>query len=117
MPRSKAPKVLKAEIIVLSHPNKPSPERMRRVVAVVAVGGQEREMTFLTNHLEWSPRSVAGLYRCRRPMEVFFKQIKQTLQSGDFLGHNAQRGALAGVDGAVGPRAVALLELLVEVVA
>ena len=53
------------------------------------VDGEEREMTFLTNNLEWSPRSVADLYRCRWQIEVFFKQIKQTLQLADFLGHNA----------------------------
>ena len=46
-------------------------------------------MVFLTNNLEWSPRSVADLYRCRWQIEVFFKQIKQTLQLADFLGHNA----------------------------
>src|SRR5208283_5299585 len=47
------------------------------------------EVIFLTNNLEWSPRSVADLYRCRWQIEVFFKQIKQTLQLADFLGHNA----------------------------
>ena len=70
-------------------PNKPAPELMRRVVALVEIDGEEREMTFLTNNLEWSPRSVADLYRCRWQIEVFFKQIKQTLQLADFLGHNA----------------------------
>ena len=89
MPRSRDPKILKDEIIVLNNPNKPAPELMRRVIAVVEVDEQEREMTFLTNHLQWSPRSVADLYRCRWQIEVFFKQIKQTLQLGDFLGHNA----------------------------
>jgi len=34
----------------------------------------------LTNHFEWSPSTVADLYRCRWEIEVFFKQIKQTLQ-------------------------------------
>ena len=62
---------------------------MRRVVALVEIDGEEREMVFLTNNLEWSPRSVADLYRCRWQIEVFFKQIKQTLQLADFLGHNA----------------------------
>ena len=89
MPRSGDRKILADEIIVLSNPNKPAPELMRRVVALVEVDGEEREMTFLTNNLEWSPRSVADLYRCRWQIEVFFKQIKQTLQLGDFLGHNA----------------------------
>jgi len=89
MPESKDPKILRDEVIVLSNENKPAPELMRRVVALVEIDGQEREMVFLTNNLEWSPRSVADLYRCRWQIEVFFKQIKQTLQLGDFLGHNA----------------------------
>lgn len=89
MPRSKDAKILRDEIIVLSNPNKPAPELMRRVVALVEVDGQEREMVFLTNNLQWSPRSVADLYRCRWQIETFFKQIKQTLQLADFLGHNA----------------------------
>jgi len=89
MPASKDEKILADEVIVLSHPKKSAPELMRRMVALVPVDGQEREMTFLTNNLEWSPRSVADLYRCRWQIEVFFKQIKQTLQLADFLGHNA----------------------------
>jgi len=89
MPRSKDEKILRDEVIVLSNPNKPAPELMRRVVALVEIDGEEREMVFLTNNLEWSPRSVADLYRCRWQIEVFFKQIKQTLQLADFLGHNA----------------------------
>jgi hypothetical protein len=89
MPISKDPKILRDEVIVLSNENKPAPELMRRVVALVEVDGVERAMTFLTNNLEWSPRSVADLYRCRWQIEVFFKQIKQTLQLADFLGHNA----------------------------
>jgi IS4 transposase len=47
------------------------------------------EMVFLANNLIWSPASVADLYRSRWSIEVFFKQLKQTLQLGDFLGHNA----------------------------
>jgi len=31
---------------------------------------------------------VADLYRCRWSIEVFFKELKQTLQLADFLGHN-----------------------------
>jgi hypothetical protein len=61
----------------------------RRIVARVEVEGQEREMVFLTNHFEWSAQTVADLYRCRWEIEVFFKQIKQTLQLADFLGHSA----------------------------
>jgi hypothetical protein len=82
-------KILRDEVIILNDLGKPAPELMRRVVALVEVEGEEREMTFLTNNLRWSPRSVADLYRCRWQIEVFFKQIKQTLQLADFLGHNA----------------------------
>jgi hypothetical protein len=82
-------KILRDEAIILNDLDKPAPELMRRVVALVEVDGQEREMTFLSNHLQWSPRSVADLYRCRWEIEVFFKQTKQTLQLADFLGHNA----------------------------
>jgi IS4 transposase len=65
------------------------PELMRRVVAWVEVDGQARLMTFLSNQLTWSPESIAELYRCRWQIEVFFKQIKQTLQLADFLGTSA----------------------------
>ena len=64
------------------------PELMRLIVAVVEVGGKETVMTFLTNNLEWAPSSICDLYKARWGIEVFFKQIKQTLQLADFLGHN-----------------------------
>lgn len=89
MPPSGDEKILKDEMITLRDPKKAAPEVMRRVVAMVKIDGEEREMVFLTNNLQWSPRSVADLYRCRWEIEVFFKQIKQTLQLADFLGHNA----------------------------
>ena len=65
------------------------PELMRRVVALVEVDGKEVVMEFLTNNLEWSAQSITELYRCRWQIEVFFKQIKQTLQLADFLGTSA----------------------------
>ena len=65
------------------------PQGFRRVVALVEVDGVEREMTFLTNNFKWAAGTVAELYRCRWQIEVFFKQIKQTLQLADFLGNSA----------------------------
>jgi len=56
---------------------------------LVEVDGKEREMEFLTNNVPWSATSVADLYRCRWQIEVFFKQIKQSLQLCDFLGNSA----------------------------
>ncbi len=74
--------------------------------------GKEVEMVFLTNNLEWSADSIVELYRCRWQIEVFFKQIKQTLAVGRLSGHQRQRRALAGVDGAAGLSAAALSGVL-----
>ena len=65
------------------------PAWLRRVVAWVEVDGQGRPMVFLSDNLEWSAQTIVALYRCRWQIEVFFKEIKQTLQLADFLGHNA----------------------------
>jgi hypothetical protein len=65
------------------------PVELRRIVALVEVDGREVEMVFLTNNLAWSAASIVELYRCRWQIEVFFKQIKQTLQLADFLGTTA----------------------------
>ena len=62
---------------------------LRRVEAWVQVDGEERLMVFITNNTDWSARSVCDLYRARWDIEVFFKQVKQTLKLGDFLGHSA----------------------------
>lgn len=89
--QKKKGKILRDDLIVLktAQSRDAYPAALRRVVALVEVEGKEVEMTFLTNNLEWSPASVADLYRCRWSIEVFFKQIKQTLQLSDFLGHSA----------------------------
>ena len=84
-------RILRDEIIELRGPasRQAYPRRLRRVVALVEVNGQDMEMVFLTNNLEWSAWTVAELYRCRWDIEVFFKEIKQTLQLADFLGYSA----------------------------
>lgn len=81
-------KILADEEVVLAADGK-YPQRMRRVTALVEVDGVEREMTFLTNNMLWSAQSVADLYKSRWSIEVFFKQIKQTLKLADFLGNSA----------------------------
>lgn len=63
--------------------------RVRRVEAWVEVDKEWRVMVFITNHLQWSPRSVCDLYRRRWDIEVFFKQVKQSLKLSSFLGHSA----------------------------
>jgi Transposase DDE domain/Domain of unknown function (DUF4372) len=84
-------KILRDELIVLksSSSQQTYPDQLRRIVALVEVDGREQEMVFLSNNLEWSAESIVELYRCRWQIEVFFKQIKQTLQLADFLGTSA----------------------------
>jgi len=64
------------------------PGVLRRVVALITLDGVEQEMAFLTNNLTWSAQTIADLYRCRWDIEKFFRQIKQTLQLGDFVGNS-----------------------------
>ncbi|MCP4678556.1 MAG: IS4 family transposase [Deltaproteobacteria bacterium] len=84
-------RILRDEVIemALDNSRKAYPRELRRVVALVEVNGQDIEMVFMTNNLEWSAWTVAELYRCRWDIEVFFKEIKQTLQLSDFLGYSA----------------------------
>jgi hypothetical protein len=82
--------ILRDEAIALTGPGRTNyPVVLRRVVALVEVDGQVRKMMFLTNNFTWSAQTIADLYRCRWSIEVFFKELKQTLQLADFLGHNA----------------------------
>jgi hypothetical protein len=91
LPRGSDPRILADELVVPTGQwvEGDYPGVLRRVTARVELDGEERELVFLTNNLTWSARSVAELYRCRWQIEAFFKQIKQTLQLADFLGHSA----------------------------
>lgn len=64
------------------------PVTLRLVEATVEVDGKPKQMAFLTNNLQWAPSSICDLYRSRWGIEVFFKEIKQTLQIADFMGYN-----------------------------
>lgn len=83
-------KLLRDDEIVLRGPKskRDYPGVLRRVVVLVEIDGVEQAMAFLTNNLTWSAQTVADLYRCRWEIEKFFRQIKQTLQLGDFLGNS-----------------------------
>ena len=87
---SKDRRVLQDDLVYLDtcHSRQAHPKPVRRILARVEVQGQQVEMTFLTNNLEWSAGTIVDLYRCRWQIEAFFKQIKQTLQLSDFLGQS-----------------------------
>lgn len=64
------------------------PEYLRLVEAIVEVDKKPRRMTFITNNMRWAAGSICDLYKSRWGIEVFFKEIKQTLQIADFVGHS-----------------------------
>lgn len=84
-------RILRDEVVELTNATsrKAYPLELRRIVALVEVNGQDVEMVFMTNNMEWSAWTICELYRCRWDIEVFFKEIKQTLQLSDFLGYSA----------------------------
>jgi len=83
-------RVLNDQIIELADYNtkKKYTQYFRLVEAIVEVDGKDLTMTFITNNLLWSAWTVAELYRARWEIEVFFKEVKQTVQLVDFVGHN-----------------------------
>ena len=87
---SKHPSILRDETIELTGVNtkKKYSDRLRLVEAIVEVNGKEIAMTFITNNMDWSAWTVAELYRSRWEIEVFFKEVKQTVQLVDFVGYN-----------------------------
>jgi hypothetical protein len=87
-----APKrnIIRDEVIKLTgdKTSKNYSQDLRLVEAKVEVNGKEKVMTFITNNFEWSATSICDLYKARWGIEVFFKEIKQSLQLTDFLGNN-----------------------------
>jgi hypothetical protein len=82
--------ILRDDLILLKTPKSKEqyPTLMRRVEMIVIVDGKQKVMVFITNNTDWAASSVGDLYQARWGIEVFFKQIKQTLQVCDFLGHS-----------------------------
>lgn len=77
-------KILADERVVLSNGM-----AARRIRGLVEVDGKEREMVFLTNQREWAASTIVALYKARWEIEVFFKQLKQTLKLCDLIGNSA----------------------------
>jgi putative transposase len=57
---------------------------VRKVVYKDAETG--KEYTFITNHFRWSANTIAGIYKQRWQVELFFKWIKQNLKIKSFIG-------------------------------
>jgi hypothetical protein len=58
------------------------------VVRVVTIWDEKRqeELAFLTNHLEFAASTIAGIYKQRWQIELFFKSLKQLLRIKTFVG-------------------------------
>ena len=82
--------ILRDDLILLKTPKSKEqyPVLLRRVEMIVTVDKKEIVMVFITNNTQWAASTVGELYQARWGIEVFFKQIKQTLQVCDFLGHS-----------------------------
>jgi len=46
--------------------------------------GNGERCPFFSDNLQWSAQTIVDLYRCRWEIEVFSKEIKQTLQLATF---------------------------------
>jgi transposase len=60
------------------------PEKLRRIEWVDKETGQI--LVFLTNNFDFAASTIAGIYKARWQVEIFFKWIKQNLKIKTFLG-------------------------------
>jgi hypothetical protein len=81
--------ILDAKIeLLVETSRKEYPECLRLVVAEVVQDGKTVRMEFITGDFSLAAATIADLYKTRRDVELFFKQIKRTLQLSDFLGYS-----------------------------
>ena len=71
-------------ICVFQHARDEQPVFFRRI-AVWDEAGQ-RELVFLTNHLEFAASTIAAIYKERWQIELFFKSLKQLCKIKTFVG-------------------------------
>ncbi|MDR3012326.1 MAG: IS4 family transposase [Chitinispirillales bacterium] len=64
------------------------PEHIRLITADVVQDGKAVRMEFITNNFSLAASTITELYKSRWDIELFFKQIKQTLKLSDFLGYS-----------------------------
>jgi hypothetical protein len=64
------------------------PQSFRLIIADVVRDGKIVRMEFITDNFELAASTICDLYKGRWDIELFFKQLKQTLKLADFLGYN-----------------------------
>lgn len=60
------------------------PDKLRRIRSVDPNTG--KSIVLLTNHMSWSAKTIAAIYKERWQIELFFKTIKQNLKVKSFVG-------------------------------
>lgn len=64
------------------------PQCLRLIIADVLRDGKMVRMEFITDDFEFAASTICELYKARWDIELFFKQLKQTLKLSDFLGYS-----------------------------
>jgi len=68
--------------------NKEYPDGFRLIIANVLRDKKVVQMEFITNNFDLAASTICELYKGRWDIEIFFKQLKQTLKLSDFLGYS-----------------------------
>jgi hypothetical protein len=77
------------EIILTTAKSKEAyPQSLRLIVADVLRNGKMVRMEFITDNFDFAASTICDLYKGRWEIELFFKQLKQTLKLSDFLGYS-----------------------------
>ncbi|NEN25910.1 IS4 family transposase [Cryomorpha ignava] len=86
LPEDRHEHVLKDEIIKLTgvQSTKKYPKRLRRV----AIWDEKNEQIIevITNQMSWTANTISELYKARWQVEIFFREIKQSLHIKSFIG-------------------------------
>ena len=64
------------------------PETLRLIIANVEIDGKIEQMEFITGDFQLAASTICDLYKARWDIEIFFKQLKQTLKLSGFLGYS-----------------------------
>jgi transposase len=68
--------------------SKEYPKGYRLIIANVLRDKKVVRMEFITNNFDLAASTICDLYKGRWDIEIFFKQLKQTLKLSDFLGYS-----------------------------
>lgn len=63
-------------------------ESFRLIIADVIRDGKTVRLEFITDNFDLAASTICDLYKARWDIELFFKQLKQTLKLSDFLGYS-----------------------------